>query len=84
MNKLILNKVEKDIKKAKDEGAEFIIVFLHWGREYQLIESNYQINWVNTFYKLGVDLIIGTHPHVIQPVQVMSNELREKCIFFIL
>jgi poly-gamma-glutamate capsule biosynthesis protein CapA/YwtB (metallophosphatase superfamily) len=49
MNKLILNKVEKDIKKAKDEGAEFIIVFLHWGREYQLIESNYQINWVNTF-----------------------------------
>ena len=82
MNKLLINKVEKDIKKAKNEGAEFIIVFPHWGKEYQLTESNNQIQWTNIFYKLGVDLVIGTHPHVIEPVQVMNNEIKKKMYIF--
>ncbi len=61
-----------------DTENDFVVVFIHWGKEYELIED---ISQQNIAYKLidnGADLIIGHHPHVIQPVELYKN----KAIFY--
>ena len=62
----------EDIEKAKEFNPDLIIAFMHWGDEYQLIENNYQRNNARLLAENGVDLIIGAHPHVIQPVKYVS------------
>ena len=67
------DKMAEDIAKAEAE-ADFTIVCLHWGNEYQTKASNNQKMWADFFLEQGVDLIIGTHPHVIQPVEWVEDE----------
>ena len=85
MNVLKYEKIKNDIEKVKTEGAEFIIVFPHWGNEYVLKENKYQLNFIKIFLDLDVDLVIGTHPHVIQPLKVYYNKKSKKknvCFLF--
>jgi poly-gamma-glutamate synthesis protein (capsule biosynthesis protein) len=60
--------MDRNIKKAH-EVADFVVVLIHWGNEYQLYASNDQKFWCNWFLERDVDLIIGAHPHVIQPIE---------------
>lgn len=66
-------KVAADIKRAEEE-ADFTIVCPHWGTEYQLEYSAAQTKWATLFAKCGADLVIGTHPHVIQPIEWVTDE----------
>lgn len=66
-------KIIADIQKA-EEIADFTIVCPHWGTEYQLEQSATQEKWAKLFAKHGVDLVIGTHPHVIQPIEWVTDE----------
>lgn len=61
--------IRKDVKKARDLKADYIICTMHWGTEYESLPSAYQKKWEKYCYELGVDMIIGSHPHVIQPVE---------------
>ena len=81
MNELKYEKIKNDIEKAKKEGAEFIIVFPHWGNEYVLKETNNQLYYTKIFLDLDVDLVIGTHPHVIQPLKVYYNKKSKKKMY---
>ena len=65
--------VIEDIRKA-EELADFTIVCPHWGTEYQLVQSAAQEKWAQIFAENGVDLVIGTHPHVIQPIEWVTDE----------
>lgn len=67
VNLLEEEKVKKDLKKA-DELADFVVVCPHWGSEYTLVETDYQRYWAQLFADNGVDLILGAHPHVVEPV----------------
>lgn len=62
-----------DLQAAKDV-ADFIIVCPHWGTEYQTQPDAYQKKWAQIFLENGVDLVIGTHPHVIEPIEWMQDE----------
>lgn len=73
VNMLDKQKLRSDIKKAKEQ-ADFVIVFPHWGTEYVYEATNTQKNLTNFFYDLGVDLVIGTHPHVLEPVEWIKTE----------
>lgn len=73
VNMLDKEKVIADIKWA-EENTDFTIVCPHWGTEYSLSVSSYQKKWTNIFLENGVDLVIGTHPHVIEPVEWLENE----------
>lgn len=73
VNFLEEEKVIADIAKAK-EVADFIVVCPHWGTEYQLTPSSEQKRWTKLFLENGVDLVIGTHPHVIQPIEWIPRE----------
>lgn len=73
VNLLDKKKMQKDIRKAK-ELADFIIVFPHWGTEYVYEATSMQEDLADFFYDLGVDLVIGTHPHVLEPVEWIEKE----------
>ncbi|MBK8883505.1 MAG: CapA family protein [Bacteroidales bacterium] len=58
--------ITTDIRKAKANNPDITILFLHWGTEYDTVPSKFQTDLANYFFSLGVDLIIGSHPHVLQ------------------
>ena len=66
-------KVVSAIAKA-EELADFTIVCPHWGTEYELGTTSQQKKWCNIFMENGVDLGLGTHPHVIEPVEMLVDE----------
>lgn len=72
-----------DAQLAKaNEVADFVVVCPHWGTEYQTVESTNQHMWCDYFLERGVDLIIGTHPHVIQPVEWYEDEAGNKMLVY--
>jgi len=59
----------QDIQKAKLVAPDFIIACVHWGKEYQREENTTQRSIADFLFRQGVDAIIGSHPHVVQPVR---------------
>ncbi len=72
VNMLSVDRVTNDIKKAK-EVADMVVVCPHWGTEYTYTPDGLQKKYTELFSTLGVDLVIGTHPHVLEPVEVIKN-----------
>lgn len=66
-------KVLEDIRTAK-EIADVVIVCPHWGTEYQTKPSTYQETFAKQMTEAGADLIIGTHPHVVQPMEWITAD----------
>jgi poly-gamma-glutamate capsule biosynthesis protein CapA/YwtB (metallophosphatase superfamily) len=73
VNLLDKNVITADIKKAKSKKPDITILFLHWGTEYDTVPSKSQTELAEYFFSLGVDLIIGSHPHVIQKMIWSKN-----------
>ncbi len=65
---------EKLIDNMRIEGAEFITFYMHWGEEYQLKANTWQKSIAQKLSNMGVDIIIGGHPHVVQPVELIHAE----------
>lgn len=65
--------MEHDITLARAKGAEIIIACIHWGNEYQLLPHSTQKSLADHLINQGVDVIIGGHPHVIQPMEMRQN-----------
>ncbi|WP_273497863.1 CapA family protein [Peptoniphilus rhinitidis] len=61
--------VESDIKKLKDK-SDIVIVYPHWGNEYQLVPNERQIYLKEKLQEYGADIILGSHPHVLQKYEV--------------
>lgn len=66
-------RVTADLRRA-DALADFVIVAPHWGTEYTHAPSEEQAHWTQLFLENGVDLVLGTHPHVIQPVEWVEDD----------
>lgn len=60
------------------KNADFVIASAHWGVEYSEVVSQSQIDWANLLVDNGVDLIIGTGPHVLQPV----DKIKDSIVFY--
>ena len=67
------DKVLADIQLA-ESVADFTVVCPHWGTEYRLTADASQQKWAKLFLENGVDLVLGTHPHVIEPVELLVDE----------
>lgn len=82
MNEWTKDQIAEDLKKAR-ELADFVIVFPHWGEEYDLYGNSEQATWAQFFADNGADLIIGAHPHVIQPVKwVTASDGRQVLVYY--
>ena len=73
VNMLEKEKVTKDIREAR-KNADVVIVLPHWGTENSHEVNDQQRDYVKLFSSLGVDIVIGTHPHVLQPVEWVTNQ----------
>ena len=58
--------------EAADAAADMVVVFPHWGEEYNLQPVEYQHQMAQVFMDAGADVIIGGHPHVIEPVEILT------------
>ena len=65
-------KAKEDIEKVRDK-VDVVIVAMHWGTEYSLGVSAEQTKIANYLSDLGVDLIVGAHPHVVEPVEYIND-----------
>lgn len=74
---------DERIRAMKKEGARFIVANLHWGTEYQLKESDQQREIAQKLCDLGVDALVGGHPHCLQPIDVFQSEDGKKQMFCI-
>lgn len=77
VNLLEEEQVAADLLRAETE-ADFTIVCPHWGTEYNLGISAEQQKWTQIFLENGADLVLGTHPHVIEPIEWVGDEENEK------
>ena len=68
------NRIASEISAMKAEGVKFIIASLHWGEEYNTYIEATQNEIAKKLNELGVDIILGGHPHVIQPYEIICNE----------
>jgi len=68
------NEVRENINTMRDNGADIIIFYIHWGLEYKTKHNWYQEQVAQELCNLGVDVIIGGHPHVVQDVAILTNE----------
>lgn len=69
VNMIDTSHIRKDLLKAKQQEVDFIITTFHWGLEYQRMESTQQALIAQFATDYGADLIIGAHPHVVQPIR---------------
>lgn len=70
--------LENKISAMINDGADVIVAYPHWGTEYLLEANEYQKQMAQKMSDLGVDVIIGGHPHVVEPVDVIKSEISGK------
>jgi len=69
------DKIISEAAAAREAGAEFVIVSLHWGNQYRSRPSSQQDEWLQQILPSDeVDLIIGSHAHVVQPIDKLGDE----------
>lgn len=80
--------LEKDLKLMKErienitkEGTDIIIFFMHWGNEYERVPDKLQKALAQKLCDFGVDIVIGGHPHVIQPAEYIYSNISLKETF---
>ena len=74
VNRMNRMDIGKAIERAKDAGADVIVALPHWGVEYQFRHSPSQEELARWMIAQGVDLVIGSHPHVAQDIQVIDGK----------
>jgi poly-gamma-glutamate synthesis protein (capsule biosynthesis protein) len=67
--------MERDIEEAKAQHPDVIIVCIHWGEEYRLLPDTYQRELADWMLSKGVTHIIGGHPHVVQPIELLTDSV---------
>lgn len=77
--------LETQIAEMRQQGAEAIVLYIHWGQEYKLEPNSYQTAMAQRLCDLGVDVIIGGHPHVVEPVALLESTVdpnhRTVCLY---
>lgn len=65
--------IARDVARARELKADYIIVMPHWGIEYERHQNKKQMGYANYMYDCGADMVIGGHPHVVQPITLENN-----------
>lgn len=75
----LINKenIKKEIEKAKEANVDVIIACMHWGEEYHTKQTKEQEDLADFLFQNGVDIIIGNHPHVIEPFETKEVTLAD-------
>ncbi len=77
------DRIAREIALTRQAGAEILCVTMHWGIEYVLNENAGQRQLAQFLVDQGADLIIGGHPHVVQPMRVVHNPKEDKDVLVV-
>lgn len=85
VNMIDKEEIKEDIQKARKSNPDLIMMVVHWGDEYRNYPNTFQKNMAAFFIEQGVDVIVGHHPHVLQPVEWREStfEGKEKNVLII-
>lgn len=75
------NKIEEDIKELKKE-TDIVVISLHWGSEYQREASQEQIDLGHKIIDWGADIVLGSHPHVLQKSEIIKKNGKDSFIIY--
>ncbi|PEJ56285.1 capsular biosynthesis protein [Bacillus sp. AFS002410] len=81
VNLIDLTKINRDIERAK-KISDVVVVAMHWGTEYERMPNNTQKEMAKKLADMGVQIIIGNHPHVLQPPAWITGKTGNKSIVF--
>ncbi|MDC1107056.1 CapA family protein, partial [Prolixibacteraceae bacterium] len=82
---IVVNRIDtvligRDIDLLREKNVDEIVVMLHWGNEYQLKPSKTQRRLASYLHRKGIRIIIGSHPHVVQPIDWNKKE-QKLCVY---
>ena len=83
VNSIVREEIENEIKLSREAGAEILVVAIHWGTEYVVLESPVQKDLAEFLIENGVDIVIGGHPHVVQPMLISHNDKEQKDVLVV-
>src|SRR5699024_3372525 len=75
-------KIKGDIEELNEKDVDMIIVLIHWGEEYHREPSQYQIELGHKMVDWGANIILGSHPHVIQKSEIVEKDGRDNYIIY--
>ncbi|NMA83306.1 MAG: CapA family protein [Epulopiscium sp.] len=58
------------VREAKEQNPDFVVISVHFGNEYKSFPNDHQERIVKSLFEAGADIILGSHPHVLQPIEV--------------
>jgi len=77
--------MKQNVEALKKAGADAVIALVHFGTEYQALPNRYQCKVVDSLLTYGVDVVFGSHPHILQKMEikeVVRNGSKHKCVVF--
>ena len=74
--------IKEDITRCEELLADLIVMTIHWGNEYELEASQAQNEFARFLVRSGVDLIVGSHPHVVQNMEYIQTGLKNVPVFY--
>lgn len=79
-----LKQMKNTVDAARNKGAEVIVFYLHWGEEFRTSPDKYERQLTNAISDMGSDIIFASHPHVLQPVEIIDNKktLKKTVVFY--
>ena len=77
VNLINKNLIKSQIEKAKSENADIIVACMHWGTEYKTVANDDQKDLANFLFENGVDIILGNHPHTLEPMEKRTVTLAD-------
>ena len=69
--------IKKQINQAKEQNVDMIVACMHWGTEYRTTANSEQKDLANFLFENGVDVILGNHPHVLEPMEKKTITLHD-------
>ena len=69
--------IKKQINQAKEQNVDMIVTCMHWGTEYRTTANSEQKDLANFLFENGVDVILGNHPHVLEPMEKKTITLQD-------
>ncbi|HSH36784.1 CapA family protein [Schnuerera sp.] len=82
VNKIDEDIIKNDIKIAKNLEADVVVIYVHWGNEYQKYPSEYQIGLGRKMIEWGANIVLGSHPHVVQETEIINYNGKDNFIIY--
>lgn len=76
------DRIKSDIEKSVEKGADLVVVFIHWGNEYQREPSEEQMELGRKMIEWGANIVFGSHPHVIQKSEIIEHNGKDNFIIY--